>query len=71
MAPWPAEDHTPSPGSDMDTDSYDDPDDRTPSPYSDDDSGPLWVETPLVHSRPISARLGLGVYLKMEVKQRS
>ena len=46
-------------------------DDRTPSPYSDDDSKPLWVDTPLVYSRPISDRLGFNVYLKMEVKQQS
>lgn len=58
----------PSPNSDMETDH---PDDRTPSPYSDKDSGPLWVETPLVRSRHISDRLGLDAYLKMEVKQRS
>ena len=41
-----------------------------PSLYFDDDSGPLWVETPLVHSRHLSERLGFNVYLKMEVKQR-
>ena len=71
MAFWSAGDRTPSPSSDMDTDSFDDSDDRTPSPYSDDDSGPLWVETPLVHSRHISSRLGLNVYLKMEVTRWS
>ena len=52
----------------MDTD---DSDDRDPSPYSDDDSGPLWVKTPLIRSTHISARLGLNAYLKMEVMQRS
>lgn len=67
MAFWSSGNRTPSPNSDMDTDYSDD---RTPSPYSDDDSGPLWVETPLVKSRQISARLGLDVYLKMEVAQR-
>jgi len=61
-------DRTPSPGSVMDTD---DSDDRDPSPYSDDDSGPLWVKTPLIHSPHISARLGLNAYLKMEVIQQS
>ena len=73
MAFWSAGDHTPSPRSDvgMDTDSYDDRDGRTPSPCSNDDSGPPWVETPLVHSRQISARLGLNVYLKMEVMRWS
>lgn len=68
MAFWSAGNRTPSPGSDMETDYSDD---RTPSPYSDDDSKPLWVDTPLVHSRPISDRLGFNVYLKMEVKQQS
>jgi len=52
----------------MDTD---DLDDRDPSPYSDDDSGPLWVKTPLIRSPHISARLGLDAYLEMEVMQRS
>lgn len=68
MAFWSAGNRTPSPNSDMETDH---PDDRTPGPYSDKDSGPLWVETPLVRSRHISDRLGLDAYLKMEVKQRS
>jgi hypothetical protein len=68
MAFWSAGNRTPSPNSDMETD---DADDRTPSPYSDDDSGPLWVETPLVRSRHLSGRLGFNAYLKMEVKQRS
>jgi hypothetical protein len=57
----------------MDTDSLDGTDslDRTPSPYSDDDeSKPLWVETPLVRSPHIPARLGFNVHLKMEVIQR-
>ena len=67
MALW-SEDRTPSPRSDMDTD---DSDDRDPSPYSDDDSGPLWVKTPLIRSPHISARLGLNAYLKMEVIQWS
>ena len=61
-------DRTPSPRSDMDTDA-DDSDDRDPSPYSDDDSGPLWVKTPLIRSPHTSARLGLNAYLKMEVMQ--
>ena len=52
----------------MDTDA-DDSDDRDPSPYSDDDSGPLWVKTPLIRSPHTSARLGLNAYLKMEVMQ--
>ena len=69
MAFWTAEDRTHSQGSDMDTDSLNDSDslDRDPSPYSDDESGPLWVETPLIRSPHISARLGLNVYLKLEV----
>ena len=68
MAFWSAGNRTPNPNSDMETD---DPDDHTSSPHSDEDSGPLWVETPLVRSRHISDRLGLDAYLKMEVKQRS
>lgn len=29
--------------------------------------GNLWLETPLIHSPHISARLGCNVYLKLEV----
>ena len=44
---------------------------RIPNLFSDEGSGPPWVETPLIHSRHISDRLGLDVYLKMEVKHRN
>lgn len=73
MAFWSSSNRTPSPRSDIDMDggSADDSDDRTPSPYSDEDSGPPWVDTPLIHSRPISKRLGLNTYLKMEARQQN
>ena len=71
MAPWSAEDHTPSPNYDMGSVMYDDDsDDHDPSPYSIDESGPLWKETSLIHSRHISDGRGSNVYLEMKVKQR-
>lgn len=71
MAFWPSGDRALSPRFDVDMDdgSAEDSDDRAPSPYSDEDSPP-WVDTPLIHSRQISKRLGLDVYLKMEARQQ-